>query len=76
MRNLLFIGVYAKEQTGPKSKLYLPIHYIKGLEQIGDENEYKVYFTPEVDFHHAEWTYYTSLPMKYRDEIIFPMQSE
>ncbi|KAB2913041.1 MAG: hypothetical protein F9K23_18105 [Bacteroidetes bacterium] len=79
MRNLLFIGVYAKNQTGAKSKLYIPIHYIKGLEPITDNvedgiDEYLVYFTPEVNFHNPEWQYCTSLPMKYRDEIIFPSQ--
>lgn len=75
MRNLLFIGVYAKGQEGPKSKLYVPLHYIMCLEPVTEE-EYNVSFTSDFHLHNPAWEYYTSLPLKYRDEIIFPMQSE
>lgn len=75
MRNLLFIGIYAKGQEGPKSRLYIPLHYITCLEPLTEE-EYKVSLAKEANFHNPAWDYYTSLPAKYRDEIIFPMQSE
>lgn len=71
MRNLLFMGVYAKDQQGPKSKLFVPLSSIRCLEPVLEE-EYKVYFTPDVDFHNTSWEYYTRLPSRYRNEIIFP----